>query len=192
MKLKIEAGFLWDSVDEKIYLSGPFLNVEPKLKTSRNTVVGLRIGAALNTQRILTSDPEEYYIANEVGNNGIISLASTFDYYFRKNNFRPYLGIGVGHYFLTSTKRGFAIRDPYDALELNVDNQFGLLLRVGFDLHKFVIGKLDFSKFTLGLEYNYIPQANVETLNGQKLGTISTSNVALSIGHTIGFTKSSK
>lgn len=192
IKLKIETGLLWDSVEGRIYHSGPFLNVEPKLKTSKNTVIGLRIGAALNTQRILISDPSQFYINNNVGFNGVISLGPTFDYYFTTDNFRPYLGIGFGHNFLTTTKNGFDIGNPSGDVELSIDNQVGLLFRGGFDLHKLVIGRFDFSKFDLGLAFNYIPKSDVELSNGQKIGTVVTSNVALSIGHTIGEVKGSK
>lgn len=187
MKLKIEAGLLWDSVEGKIYLSGPFLNVEPKLKTSKNTVLGLRIGAALNTQKILTSDPNQFYINNNVGSNGVISLGPTLDYYFTTNNFlRPYFGIGLGHYFLTTSKKGRAIQNPFDSLGLSVDNQFGFLLRGGVNLQKLVIGRIDFSRFILGLEFNHIPKTDVETSSGQKIGTVNNSYLGLSFGFMVG------
>lgn len=192
MKLKIETGLLWDCVEGRIYLSGPFLNVEPKLKTSKNTVIGMRIGAAINTQRILTSDPFQLSINNNVGINGVISLGPTFDHYFNTANFRPYLGLGFVHNFLTTSKKGFVIGNPLDALGLSIDNQVGFLLRGGLDLHKVVIGRFDFSKFVLGLEFNYIPKADVKASNGQKVGTVANSNVALSIGHVFGNVKDSK
>ena len=177
-KLKIEAGILWDWVEDRIYLSGPFLNVEHKLKTSKNTVIGLRLGAALNSQRILTSDPNQFYIINDTDNNGngAISFGPTLDYYFTKKKSRPYLGLGVGYIFLTTSKKGFVIGYPSDVLELSVNNQLGFLLRGGFDLGKVIAG----------LEFNYIPKTDVEISNGQKIGTVVTSNIALSIGFTIG------
>lgn len=187
MKLKIEAGLLWDSVEGKIYFSGPLLNVEPKLKTSKNTVLGLRIGAALNTQKILTSDPQLFYINNSVGYNGAISIGPTFDYYFITNSFlHPYFGIGFGHYFLTTSKKGRAIQNPFDSLELSVNNQLGFLIRGGVNLHKLVIGRTDFSRFILGLEFNYIPKTDVEASNGQKIGTVNSSYFGLSFGFMVG------
>lgn len=186
MQVKVEVGLLWDSVDGKIYLSGPFLNVESKLHTSENTVIGLRVGSAINTQRILTSDPVLFSINNDFGSNGVISFGPTFDYYFNTAISRPYLGVGLVHSFLTSTKKGVIKDDPLETHDLNVDNQVGFLLRVGVDLHKVVIGRSDLSKLILGLEFNYIPKADVKTSNGQMIGTIATSNIALSIGHTFG------
>lgn len=194
IKLKIEAGFLWDWVEGKVYLSGPFLNVEPKVKTSRNTVIGLRFGAALNTQRILTADARQFQINNyfnENGNNnGVFSFVPTIDYYFTENKFRPYLGLGIGYNFLTTSKKVFVIRNASDELELSVNNRVSFLLRGGLDLSKVIVGRFDLSKFIVGLEFNYIPKTDVEISNGQIVGTIVTSNIALSIGYTIGVRKS--
>ncbi|MFK8005388.1 MAG: OmpW family outer membrane protein [Saprospiraceae bacterium] len=189
--MKIEIGFLWDTINEKIYLSGPFLYVEPKLKASKNTVIGLRIGAALNTQAIKNSDPFEFYIGKNYNSNNVaISLIPTFDYYFAKNKFRPYLGLGVGYYFLTTSKKAFVGGNFIDAVEVSINNKMGILIRGGLDLNKVKVGRLDLSKFTVGLEFNYIPKADIEIPNGQKIGTISNSNIALSIGHIIGNGKS--
>jgi len=146
IKLKIEAGLLWDWVEGKSYLSGPFIYLEPKLKTSKNTIIGLRIGAAETTQRILSSDPTKFYIDNFFDNdnsNSIFSFVPTFDYYFNLNNFRPYLGFGIGYYFLTTTKDVFAIASSSELLEVSVNNKVGFLLRGGFNLHKVKAGKLD-------------------------------------------------
>lgn len=196
IKMKIEAGILWDWVDGKIYLSGPFLNIEPKLKTSKNTFIGLRIGAAENTQRILTSDPNQFHINNENDNgygNSVFSLVPTFDYYFSKNKLRPYLGVGIGYYFLTTSKDVFVIGKPFDYVqELTINNQIGFLLRGGFNLHKVIVGRFDLSKFTIGLEYNHVPKTDVEIPNGQVVGTVVTSNIAMSFGYTFGNRKRSK
>ncbi len=76
-----------------------------------------------------------------------------------------------------------------DLLDLSVNNTFGVLLRGGFDLSKLIIKRLDLSKFTIGLEFNYIPKADVEISNGQAVGTVVTSNIALSIGYILDFRK---
>lgn len=186
MILKIETGLLWDSVEGRAYLSGPLLNAEPKLKTSKNTFIGLRIGTAINTQRILTSEPNQFIINNENGVNGVISLGPTFDYYLTTKAFRPYFGIGVGYYLLSTSKRGFDVSFPFDSFRLSIDNQLGFLVRGGFNFHKLVIGRKDFSRVVFGITFNYIPKSDVEASNGQKLGTIVSSNLALSIGYTIG------
>jgi len=191
IKVKIETGVRWDWDKGKINLNAPFLYVEPKVKTSKNTAIGLRIGAAENSGSIHLSDPNQYYTG--IGDPSTIYLfVPTFDYYFIKNNSLPYLGVGVGYYLLTTSRDIIAIGISSDMLEVSVSNQVGFLLRGGFALHKVMIGKVDLSKFSIGLEFNYIPKANIETSNGQLIGTIANSYIALSIGYTFGIGKSSK
>ncbi len=67
-------------------------------------------------------------------------------------------------------------------MEGSVNNQVGFLLRGGFEL----------GKTRLGLEYNFIPKADIEIPNGQIIGTVDNSYFGLSIGFTIGGGKSSK
>ena len=193
IKLKIETGFLWDWYEGSIYLSGPFLNVEPKLKASKNTVIGLRIGAALNTQAIKNADPLQFYINKNLNSNNVaISLIPTFDYYFVNNKFRPYLGLGLGYYFLTTSKDVYVRGNFIDAVEVSVNNQIGFLVRGGLELRKFKVGRFDLSKFIVGLEFNYILKGEIEMPNGQIIGTMDNSNIALSFGYIIGQGKSSK
>ena len=85
IKLKIETGLLWDWHEGQIYLSGPFINFEPKFKVSKKAVMGLRIGVAQNTQAVKNSDPFQFYIEKNLGsNNATISIVPAFDYYFTK------------------------------------------------------------------------------------------------------------
>ncbi len=193
VKLKIETGFLWDWHEGNLFLSGIFLHLEPKLETTKNTVIGLRIGAALNTQAIKNSNPTQIFIdKNFTFGNAALSLIPTFDYYFIKSKFRPYLGTGIGYYFLTTNKDFFVRGNSMDAVEVSVNNQMGFLFRGGLGLHKFKVGRFDLSKFIVGLEFNYILKAAIEMPNGQIAGTINYSNIALSIGYIIGKRKSSK
>jgi len=193
VKVKIETGFLWDWVYGKIYLSGPFLNVEPQLKTSKNTCIGLRLGAAFNSQAIKNADPRQFYIdKNFNSGNKALSLIPTFNYYFSKNKRRPYLSLGIGYYFLTTSKKVFVLGKFVDALGLSVNNQIGFLLRGGFDLHRFMVRRFGLNKFTIGLEVNYIPKAAIEVPNGPIIGSINNSNIALAIGYKIGNRERSK
>jgi len=194
IKLKIEIGILFDAVEESLFLSGAFFNLEPKLKLSKNSIIGLRIGAASNSQRVLTIDPNRFFVNNEVDNSGntTISFIPTFDYYLNNKNIRPYLGFGIGYYFLNTSKEGFFMTNPFDGQELSINNKVGFLLRSGFDLGKFIIWGFDFSKFSVGLEFNYIPKADVELSDGELIGTIANSNIAVSLGYTINSGKKSE
>jgi len=188
IKLKIEAGVLWSSKsNNRGYpgLSGTFLRVEPKLRTSKNTIIGMRIGVSGNYHIIRDYDTQ-FYVDNldldgNAGND-LISFVPTFDYYFIQNNMRPYIGIGVGHYFLctnTLVSRG-AIGN--EEVKVSVNNQIGAIFRGGFDVGKLIVG----------LEYNFIPKTDVVTQNGEKIGTIHNSSIGLSIGFTFGSIKNIK
>lgn len=199
IKLKIETGILWASDEESFGLLDLenfafFAQVEPTLKISNNTFIGLRIGASVNTQKIVKQDPIEFYLYPNINtgfiqfmdvDNRIISIIPTINYYLNKNNFRPYLGIGVGYYFITNytgvSPRGIA-NPSENLLEINAKNQVGLLLR----------GGLDFGKLIVGLEFNYIPEADIKIPNGQLIGTVDNNYIGLSIGYSIKIRKNSK
>jgi hypothetical protein len=193
IKLKIEAGF--DPVKQ-----GLFLNVGPKVKTTKNTAIGLRFGLigfpgskSISTIKTQTTgnNTNFQYIINKKSGNGIISFVPTFDYYLNENIFleryifRPYLSLGVGYYILGAYVEVSEIdtaNSSIDEIKGSVSNQIGLLLKGGIELDKLIIG----------LEYNFTPKAYIEIPNGQRIGTIDLSYIGLSFGFTIGIGKSSK
>ena len=193
VKLKIEGGFLWGVVEERGYRSGRFLCVEPKLKTSDKTIIGLRIGGAVNYQKIRTTDPFYYLFDNNLGAsnvNTVLSFVATYDYYSNKNSkFNPYFGLGFGYYFLDTSRDVFVLGIPFDEIETNVNNKLGILIRGGLNLYKVKLLDADLSNFTLGIEFNLIPKTDIELTDGPVIGTILNSNVALAIGYTFGSVK---
>ncbi|MEM9857683.1 MAG: hypothetical protein AAF843_10015 [Bacteroidota bacterium] len=124
------------------------------------------------------------YDINEKAGNGIISLTPTFDYHLneklfkQKHIFRPYLGLGVGYYILASyielTQINTA-RSSRQELKARAIRQIGLLLR----------GGVKFDKLVVGLEYNFTPSSDIELDNGQKIGTVDLSFIALCFGFRI-------
>lgn len=177
MKLGIETGFLLLSDSENL---GMFLNVEPKLKILQNAFMGVRFGVTLNSQKFEIDDGSQFNIDDE-NDHAVISFVPTFDYYLNANNFRPYLGLGLGIYLFSDIDVSQIVANPTeDEFEVRVNNQVGVLLRGGFEL-----GKLRF-----GLEYNYIQKADIEIPNGQVIGTVNNSYFGLSIGYAIGGGKS--
>ena len=143
---------------------------------SRATFLGLRLGAAFNTQRILTTDPDQVTINNEEGANSALSVGLAIDYYFYQSRLSPYLGIGLIHNSLNTSKTAFLSNDRFTDFGLSVGNHIGFLVRGGIDL----------SKFVLGVEFNFIPKANVTAPDEQVVGSIAMSNVALSVGRVFG------
>lgn len=174
IKFRIEPGVLALTASDNL---GLLLNVEPRINISENSAIGLRFGVALNSQKYKNNDSSQFYIEDQ-NDNGIVSFTPTYDYYLNDDNYRPYLGLGIGYYLFGYTDV-FRIGMP-GALEGNVSNQLGFLLRGGFES-----GRTRF-----GLEYNFIPKADIEIPNGQRIGTVDNSYLGVSIGFTIGGGKS--
>ncbi len=177
LTLRIEPGFLLYSDSENL---GLLLNIEPKIKSSENTVIGLRFGVALNSQKFKNIDSSQFFIDDQ-NDNAVISFVPTFDYYLNENNYCPYIGIGLGYYlwsYIDVSRRNGSV----DVLEGSVNDQVGFLVRGGFEL----------GNTRLGLEYNFILKADIEIPNGQIIGTVDNSYLGVSIGFTIGGGKSIK
>ena len=138
--LRIEPGALIATASENLSI---LLNVEPKIKISDHSVIGMRFGAALNAHKYNNIDPEKFFISDD--DNAIMSLVPTYDYFFNQQQYRPYLGIGIGYYI-------FSYSDVFQVgaagrLEGQVKNQVGGMLRAGFEG----------GKTRIGLEYNLVP-----------------------------------
>ena len=173
VKLKIEPGFLLKTESENI---GLMFNVEPNIEISNNKVIGLRFGLALNPQKFETSDSSQFFF-DDINDNAVISFMPTFDFYVNENYARLYLGLGFGYYIFSSVD----LANPSDNItEGSVNNQLGFLLR----------GGLEWGKTKFGLEYNFIPKADIRIPSGLTIGTVDNSYFGVSIGFTIGGGKS--
>jgi len=91
--LRIEPGVLIANNSNNL---GLLLNIEPKVKISENTVIGLRSGIALNSQKFENIDRSQFLIDN-LDDYGVASFIPTFDYYLNENKYRPYIGLGFGY-----------------------------------------------------------------------------------------------
>lgn len=179
-KLGVEMGILDLSNSEKL---GLFLNIEPKLKVSKNAFMGLRIAASINSDAIQNYDSLQYRIQAE-GDNGILSLIPTYDYYWELNNYRPYVGAGIGFYLFGTNMEVFKFptKNPSEDKQIiSIDNKIGILLRAG----------IEFRKTRIGLEYNYMPKANIDINSGETIGTVDNRYLGISIGKVFGSGKRS-
>lgn len=160
---------------------GGLISLEPKLNINDNMNVGLRIGAAGVVRDLVSNDNEE--ITAKVA--GISSILGTYDYYFHEsgsgNSFAPYIGGGIGYYSLANVE---VDDSEVDDSELNpeVSSKFGGVIRGGFE----------WGGFRMGLEYNFIPDSDLESIDGEKIGTAKNSYLGISIGFFIGGGKWSK
>lgn len=174
---RIEPGVLLKTDSDNL---GLLLNIEPKVNASENTVIGLRFGIALNPQKIKIDNTSSFFI-DEFDDNAIISFIPTYDYYLNDKKHRPYVGLGLGYYLFNEIDLSDRNNSSADILEGSVKNQLGFLLR----------GGLGIRNTRLGLEYNFMPKAEIQIPNGQTVGTIDNSYLGLSIGFTIGGKKNS-
>jgi len=187
IKLKIEGGVNWKLNQRDVNLWGLLLSLEPKVKTSKNTFIGLRIQTTENDQSNEKYKPPQFFIDNNIStniyrtNDTHISFVPNIDYYFIENSFRTYLGVGVGYYMLTLPTK-FSQTSPSGLDEASTDNKVVFLIR----------GGLEVGKISGGLEFNYIPKADIKIPNGLIIGTVNNSFIALTIGYTIGIGKGLK
>ena len=126
--------------------SGGFLfSLEPKYGLSDRIDVGLRYELALMARA--------YTINGEDGSGEIKGAASyllTGNYLLSDNNFRPFIGAGVGLFSVGST--GFQVTNGTGSADggLSGGNKFGGMVRAGFKA----------GHFALGVEYNLVPKTS--------------------------------
>ncbi len=158
-----------------------FFNVEPKVKVVDNFFVGLRFGVVVNATRYENNDVFQFNIDDEF-DNGVISFVPNVDYYLedlrlKENIYRPYLGVGLG-YYLTSDVEVFRLGggNPEEPLEVSIKKLVGFLLRGGFEMRK----------LRVGLEYTFLPEADIILPGEETVGTLRSSFLGLSVGLLIG------
>ena len=153
---------------------GGLFSIEPKFNITDNMNVGLRFGGAAVVRDLVTNNSDE--LTAKVA--GIGSLVGTYDYYFHKSgsgsSFAPYIGGGIGYYSLANVE----VDDSADTGEYSpaVSSVFGGLIRGGFE----------WTGFRMGLEYNFLPESDIENFAGEKVGTAKNAYVGLSIGFFVG------
>lgn len=170
--LRIEPGILIENHSENL---GLLLNIEPNVQISKNKVIGLRFGMALNSQKFENIDSSQFLIDN-LDDYGVVSFIPTFDYYLNNKNYRPYIGLGLGYYLFFDDIDVLTPNGSVEVLKGSAKNQVGLLLR----------GGLEIGKTRYGLEYNLIPKADIKMPDGKIIGRVNNSYLGLSIGFIIG------
>jgi hypothetical protein len=147
-------------------------SIEPKYNIKDNMNVGLRLGGAGIAKDIQTTTTT----SAEVSANG--SFVGTYDYYFHKSgsgsSFAPYVGAGFGYYSLANVK----VDDTSNANDISPDvtGLMGGLIRAGFE----------WAGFRMGLEYNVLPDSDLENLDGSFYGTAKNTYLGIHIGFFVG------
>ncbi|GAB3696633.1 hypothetical protein GCM10027592_19970 [Spirosoma flavus] len=130
--------------------AGVLLSLEPKYGLSDNLDLGLR--AELAT--IATA----YDVNGRDGTVDVKAMGSyllTGTYLFTTNNFRPYIGAGVGIYSLAGGTVVVTNGQANDNYVIVAESKFGGMLRVGFKA----------GHFNMGAEFNLIPNSTSTVLN---------------------------
>lgn len=148
--------------------SGISLAIEPKYNIKANMNVGLRIGVAGKASNLFS-----FSNSNDTTASAITSYVATYDYYFnaRGGSSVPYVGGGLGYFnfvdyeFLSSSGIG-----------ADVGGKFGGIIR----------GGIEWKKLRLGVEYNIVPESNLQNLNGQPAGKSSNAYLGINVGFFIG------
>ncbi|GAA0717822.1 hypothetical protein GCM10009430_15200 [Aquimarina litoralis] len=170
--LRIEPGILLDTDSNNL---GLLLNAEPNVKASEKSTIGLRFGISINPHKIRLDCSLPYFI-DELDDNGVISFVPTYDYNINNKYYSPYIGVGLGYYLFNNVDVSNRNSSTSDVLEGSVKNQLGFLLR----------GGLDIGNVRCGLEYNFMPNADIKIQSEQKIGIINNSYLGLFIGIKIG------
>jgi hypothetical protein len=153
---------------------GGMFSIEPKYNLTDNMNIGLRLGGAGIARDIQNNSGQS--TTAKIAANG--SFVGTYDYYFHKsgNSFVPYIGAGVGYYEIANIE--FDDSNVNSSTTLNPDSsgQMGGLIRGGFE----------WAGFRMGLEYNFLPDSDIEDLNGDKVGTAKNAYLGIHIGFFVG------
>lgn len=153
---------------------GILLSLEPKYNIKDNMNVGLRIGSAAMIRNITTTNGGS--TSAELSANG--SYVGTYDYYFNKggSSFVPYLGGGAGYYSIANVKFDDIDNNNETDASLDASGKFGGLVRGGFE----------WGKFRMGVEYNFVPESNLQNLSGNNIGRVSNSYLGIHLGFYLG------
>jgi len=121
---------------------GLVFNLEPKYAVIPQLSVGLKLemDAIAKDLKIDSSGELAEGIAQ-----GIVSILATADYHLLKNKFRPFVGGGIGLYSI-------AAGDLNTTVDVEAANNFGPMLRAGFDV----------SHFRLALAYSFAGKDNLK------------------------------
>jgi outer membrane protein X len=135
---------------------------------------GLRMGIAAIVRDVESSNGE----IDNAKLSASSSFVGTYDYYFNKSgkSFVPYVGGGAGYYAIGNVEFNEADVDAGTELQPEVSGVFGGLVRAGFE----------WGKFRMGLEYNLVPDTNLEDSNGANKGSVANSYLGIHLGFYLG------
>lgn len=152
---------------------GAIFSIEPKYNFNDKVNIGLRFETAGMVKEFTTSSVSKGKFAVN------FSTLGTIDTYFSSGgSFVPYIGAGLGLFFLANTD--FNSNSTISSASIASSTKLGGLIRLGFEV----------SRFRTALEYNIIPSSSWDTTIGSSpVGNVKNSYLGLKVGLFIGSTK---
>ncbi len=156
------------------------INAEPRYQITDNSTVGLRLGYIWVLDRY-NSTPNDSPYDIEVGylfdTFNVLHASATYEFKYLTSlniKFQPFIGGGIGIYALENVDevRNIATDEVFEG---RIKAQPGVLLRGGFEL----------GAFRMGLEYNILPESDIEIPTGAVIGTSRSSFPTFFLGFII-------
>lgn len=154
---------------------GALLNLEPQFLLRDNLAFGMRFGVAGLAKDVTYFNMQKKY-QGEVGAN--VSVAGTITHFFNtgKSSIAPYLGAGFGYFALSAVEIDESYNAPTEIGNLEADFAWAPMIRGGVELRK----------FRMGVEYNFVPNRNLQNLSGAFIGESINHYAGFTLGYTIG------
>lgn len=137
---------------------GVLIDFEPAYRVNDQIAVGLRLESAAMAKVIGDS---------EASVSGVGSYTVNGKYYFSNNNFRPYVGVGLGLYTLASA----SVSNSGQTVSAEGGSTFGFYPRVGFDA----------GHFNINIDYNIVGNTEAVVTSGDA-PEIKNSYIGIRIG----------
>jgi outer membrane protein W len=151
---------------------GVLFYLEPAYRASDFVTLGFKVEAAVLARRVQAFNNNNDVKGDATGN---LSYTLNAQFYFSKENVRPFIGAGAGAYSLAATTFNTAANGNSNGNDFNGniagETLFGFYPRVG----------LDAGHFNLTIDYNFIPKS---TVSGY--GNITNNYLAIRAGISIG------
>jgi outer membrane protein W len=154
---------------------GALVNLEPQFLLRDNLTFGMRFGVAGLAKDVMYFNMQKKY-QGEVAAN--VSVAGTITHFFNKgkSNIAPYLGAGFGYFALSAVEIDQSFTAPTEVGNLEADFAWAPIVRAGVELRK----------FRMGVEYNFVPNRNLQNLSGAFIGEAINHYAGFTLGYTIG------
>lgn len=146
---------------------GVLLYVEPAYRASDILSIGFRLESAFIVRGVKGVANNE--VKGDASSN--ISYTLNTQFYFSKNNVRPFIGVGGGLFSLAATKFNTTPNSTTSTSDVAAETVFGFYPRIGVDA----------GHFNLTLDYNFIPKSTVP-----EGGSVINSYLGIRVGMSIG------